>query len=119
MVKEDPRPLPRATEAMEVESPLRLLCPVGGMPIFSSAQMHSSVPNTSGRTRFSIDFRMVDLEHARSRRGAPKSDEQCTGTTRRDYLCLQDFSCLPESIVAMYDDNSAEMGSLIYTPPQT
>ena len=30
--------------------------------IFSAAQLHSTVPNTTDRTRFSIDFRTVNLD---------------------------------------------------------
>src|SRR6202165_358486 len=61
LIKDNPRPLPRATEAMELEPQIRLICPVGGVILFSGAQMHSSVPNTSGVTRFSIDFRTIHV----------------------------------------------------------
>ena len=69
LVKEDPRPLPRATEPMELDPQIRLICPVGGLILFSAAQMHSSVPNTSGVTRFSIDFRTVHLDDVVERAG--------------------------------------------------
>jgi hypothetical protein len=71
LIKEDPRPLPRATEEMELEPQVRLVCPVGGVILFSGAQMHSSVPNTSGVSRFSIDFRTIHLNDAAAKRGAP------------------------------------------------
>jgi hypothetical protein len=116
MVKEDPRPLPRATEPVQLEPQLRLLCPVGGMILFSGAQMHSSVPNTSGKTRFSIDFRTVHVEDAAQRRGAPKCDEHCTGTTMRDYLRGTDFSRLPDPLIALYDDDTSARGSVLYDP---
>ncbi len=115
-VKEDPRPLPRATRPVELNPQLRLVCPVGGMIIFSGAQMHSSVPNTSGKTRFSIDFRVVQFDDVAAKRGAPRTDEACTGTTMRDYLCATDFSHLSEEIIALYDDGTAEKGKLVYTP---
>ncbi len=114
LVKEDPRPLPRSTETLALEPQLRLLCPVGGVLMFSGAQMHSSVPNTSGRTRFSIDFRSVHLADAAQRRGARWTDEQCTGTTMRDYLRGSDLSRLPEQVVSLYDDGSAASGDAIY-----
>jgi hypothetical protein len=114
MVTEDPRPLPRATEHLELEPQLRLLCPVGGMILFSGAQMHSSVPNTSGKTRFSIDFRTVHLDDVGLRRGAPKSDERCTGTTMRDYLRATDFSRIPDQLIASYDDDTADRGCVVY-----
>jgi hypothetical protein len=115
LVTEDPRPLPRAT-AVELDPQLRLLCPVGGILVFSGAQMHSSVPNTSGRTRFSIDFRTVHLGDAQQRRGAPRTDEACTGTTMRDYLRCTDLSRLPDDVVALYDDGTAAAGLAIYEP---
>lgn len=114
IVKEETRPLPKATETIEIEPQMRLLCPVGGMIIFSGAQMHSSVPNTSGKTRFSIDFRTVHVDDVAQQRGAPKSDEHCTGTTMRDYLRGADFERLPDSLIAIYDDGTAAKGNLLY-----
>ena len=116
LTKEDPRPLPRATEAMELDPQVRLICPVGGIILFSAAQMHSSVPNTSGVTRFSIDFRTVHLDDVVGRRGAPNIDSACTGTVMRDFLRGTDLSRLPEEIVALYDDGTATQGKLIYEP---
>ena len=100
LVKEDPRPLPRAVEPIQLDPQIRLICPVGGMILFSAAQMHSSVPNTSGVTRFSIDFRTVHLDDV-ERNGGPNIDAACTRTVMRDFLRGTDFGRLPEDIVAM------------------
>ena len=116
LVKEDPRPLPRATEPMELDPQIRLICPVGGVILFSGAQMHSSVPNTSGVTRFSIDFRTVYLDDVVAKRGAPNIDSACTGTVMRDYFRCADLSRMPEEIVALYDDGTEVGGDLVYTP---
>jgi hypothetical protein len=115
-LKEDPRPLPKSMEAMVLEPQLRLIVPAGGIILFSAAQMHSSVPNTSGRTRFSIDFRVVHLDDVKAKQGAPKIDEECTGTTMRDYLRATDFTHVPDELVALYDDASANQGNLVYRP---
>jgi len=115
-VKTDPRPLPRATEPVELEPQLRLLPPPAGMLMFSGAHLHSSVPNTSGKTRWSIDFRTVHRGDAVDRRGAPHSDEQCTGTTMRDYLGVRDHRRLPEELIARYNDGSELDGRLVYDP---
>ena len=72
LAKEDPRPLPRATEPIDIDPQIRLICPVGGLILFSAAQMHSSVPNTSGVTRFSIDFRTVHLRRRGGKEGRPE-----------------------------------------------
>jgi hypothetical protein len=116
LIKEDPRPLPRATEAMELEPQIRLICPVGGVILFSGAQMHSSVPNTSGMTRFSIDFRTIHVNDAEAKQGAPNIDSACTGTVMRDYLHGTDLSGVPEEVIALYDDGSGASGELVYTP---
>ena len=113
-LKEDPRPLPKATQPMELDPQIRLIVPAGGIILFSGAQMHSSVPNTSGKTRFSIDFRVVHEDDVKAKRGAPKVDEECTGTTMRDYLRGTDLAHLPDQLVALYDDGTEAGGELIY-----
>ena len=115
-MKEDPRPLPRSLEPVNLDPQIRLLPPLGGLLVFSGAQMHSSVPNTSGRTRFSVDFRSVHRRDATLRLGARRCDEECTGTTMRDYLRCTDLTRIPEEVVAMYDDDTAATGELIYRP---
>jgi hypothetical protein len=111
-VKQDTRVQPRPEEPMELEPQTRVIPPVGGILIFSGAQMHSTVPNTTGKTRFSIDFRTVSLEDARAFRGAPNVDSACTGTTMNDYLRALDLNHVPEDLVAMYEPGpGAEVAS--------
>jgi hypothetical protein len=99
----DSRPQPHAVEQVQTEPDIRLLPPPGGLIVFSGAQLHSSVPNSSGRTRFSIDFRTVHVGDARALRGAPNVDSAPTGTTMGDYLRCTDLSHLPEDASAPYD----------------
>jgi hypothetical protein len=108
-IKEDPRPLPRAREPIELEPQLRLVAPAGSMLLFSGAQMHSSVPNTSGVTRFSIDFRTVHLDDVAAFRGAPNVDAACTGTTMADYLRGSDLSHLPDELIDAYERRGAQV----------
>src|SRR5574340_76813 len=115
-LKEDPRPLPRPSETLDLDPQIRLIVPAGGIILFSAAQMHSSVPNTSGKTRFSIDFRSVNADDAVARRGAPRVDEACTGTTMREYWRGTDLSHVPDEIVALYDDETGMSGDLVYKP---
>jgi hypothetical protein len=61
------------------------------------------VPNTTSRTRFSIDFRTVNLDDLADGVAAPNVDSECTGTTLRDFLRASDLEPLPEDIIAMYD----------------
>lgn len=74
--------------------------------LFSAAQLHSTVPNTCGLTRYSIDFRTVHLDDVWQKCGAPNSDSACTGTTMRDYMRAADFARLPEEAVARYFDGT-------------
>ena len=115
--KNDPRPLPRPSESVELESQIRPILPVGGLVVFSAAQLHSSVPNTSGKTRFSIDFRTVNLDDVVNKTGAPNIDSACTGTALRDFLRASDFSRIPEEIAALYNDGTESTGTLIYEWP--
>jgi len=116
-LKSDDRPLPRATEPIVLDPQIRLLPRVGGMLLFSGAQMHSSVPNTSGKTRYSIDFRVVHVGDVAEQRGAPHTDEQCTGTTMRDYLRCTDLTRIPDALVARYETRPPPAGGeLIYRP---
>jgi hypothetical protein len=102
-IKSDTRKQPRAEEPMELDPQERLICKVGGIILFSAANMHSTVPNTSGYTRFSIDFRTVHLDDVKTKAGAPNIDSECTGTTLRDYMKGTDFSRLSDDLVMPYE----------------
>jgi hypothetical protein len=102
-IKMDTRVQPKPEEQMELDPQIRLVCDVGGAYQFSAAQMHSTVPNTSGLTRYSIDFRTVHLDDVSGCIGAPNIDSACTGTTMRDYLRGTDLSHIPDETVALYD----------------
>jgi hypothetical protein len=102
-IEADTRLQPKAEEALELDPQIRVIVPPGGLLIFSGAQMHSTVPNTSGRTRFSIDFRTVHLDDVAAGRGAPNVDSECTGTTMRDYLRGTDLAHISEDLSLAYD----------------
>jgi hypothetical protein len=102
-VKSDTRVQPKPEEDIELDPQLRPICEPGGLIIFSAAQMHSSVPNTSGKTRFSIDFRTVHLDDVAERQGAPNIDSECTGTTMGDYVRISDLEHVPDELITAYD----------------
>jgi hypothetical protein len=106
-IKEDTRDQPKPEEPVELDPQLRVVCPPGGAIIFSAAQLHSTVPNTSGRTRYSVDFRTVNLTDVMRGGGAPNIDSACTGTTMGDYLRGTDLSHLPAEIIRQYDEAPA------------
>lgn len=105
-VKADTRIQPRAEVPLDPDPQVRVLAEVGGMMMFSAAQLHSTVPNTSGMTRYSIDFRTVHLDDVWNRVGAPNLDSKCTGTTMQDYLKATDYAHLPEDAIALYLDGT-------------
>jgi hypothetical protein len=102
-IKHDTRVQPKPEEPIDLEPQTRVITPVGGILLFSAAQMHSTVPNTTGKTRFSIDFRTVHIDDALALRGAPNVDSECTGTTMNDYLRGSDLTHVPVDVVAMYE----------------
>jgi hypothetical protein len=99
----DTRVQPKPEEEVELHPQVRPIPAPGGIILFSGAQLHSSVPNTSGRTRFSIDLRTVHLGDVAGRRGARNVDSACTGTTMGDYLRISDLAHVPAELIEAYD----------------
>jgi hypothetical protein len=103
IVKKETRKQPQPEEELELSPDVRVVTPPGGVLVFSAAQLHSTVPNTTSRTRFSIDFRTVNLDDLAEGVAAPNVDSECTGTTLRDFVRASDLEPLPEEIIARYD----------------
>ncbi|MEH2091308.1 hypothetical protein [Nostoc sp.] len=104
-IKTDTRKQPHAEETLEMEPQLRLITQVGGMILFSGAQMHSTIPNTSGYTRFSIDFRTVHFDDVIAQQGAPNIDSACTGTSLGDFLRGTDFCPITDTLLLSTTNN--------------
>lgn len=102
-VQRDTRRQSEALEAVELEPDLRVVAEPGGLLVFSAAHLHSTVPNTTTHTRFSIDFRTVHLDDLRYERGAPNCDSRSSGTTIRDYLRATDCKPLPCDVIEHYE----------------
>ncbi len=101
-VGKDERPQPRPQEQLALDPMNIVVTPPGGTLMFSAAQLHSSVPNQSGVTRFSIDFRVVHLGDLRAKRGARNVDSKCTGSAINDYLQGSTLEHIPDDVQAMY-----------------
>ena len=115
-IKSDTRKQPHAAQELELNPQVRVVCPPGGIVLFSGAQMHSTVPNTSGFSRYSIDFRTVNINEVRTMGGAPNIDSNPTGTSLRDFMRGSDLSRMPEEVVAQYDVGGAAEENLIFKP---
>ena len=106
-IQEDTRDQPRPEEPVELYPQTRLVCKSGGIILFSGSQLHSTVPNTAGDARFSIDFRTVHLDDIVARKGAPNIDSTCTGTTLGDFLRGIDLARISPEIIKLYDELGA------------
>jgi hypothetical protein len=107
ITKTETRAQPRPLEPIDPSSETRVVPPAHGAIIFSAAQLHATVPNTSARTRFSVDFRTVNVVDLAEGVGAPNIDSACTGTTLRDFIRASDLAPLPEAIIAAYEQARA------------
>jgi hypothetical protein len=94
-VKTDSRKHPLPREQIDEANETRIVCGAAATLLFSGAQLHATVPNTSGLTRFSLDFRTVHLDDLLNGRGARNVDSSATGTTVRDFIRASDLSPIP------------------------
>ncbi len=116
-VKADTRKQPKPTGPLDLEPEVRVVCPPGGLLLFSGAHLHSTVPNTSGRSRFSIDFRTAHLDALETQGGAPNLDRECTGTTLFELRRASDLAPVPEEVIRLYDPNPpADREGLVFKP---
>ena len=91
----------------------------GQVLLFSGAQLHKSIPNTSGLARYSVDFRTVDTRDVQAGIGAPLADAQCTGTAIRDFVNIKDESAFDESLVrSIYGEPPAD-AVLVFEAPDS
>jgi hypothetical protein len=114
-VTSDPRPHPHLL-GTGPGAEVRLLGDPGSVLVFSGAQLHSTVPNTSGGTRFSVDFRTVNIDDLVAHAGPENVDSESTGTTLRDFLRMGTYEGLPAELIATYDENGSEDGVLVFDP---
>ena len=97
-VTRDVQPRPGAIDHHPDQQLVVLPAP-GEVLLFSGNQLHISTPNTSGRARYSVDFRTVSVPDLMAGRGAPLADAHCTGTAVRDFINVADESRFDEETV--------------------
>jgi hypothetical protein len=91
----------------------------GEVLLFSGAQLHTSIANTSRRARFSVDFRTVDASDLMAGRGAPLVDVHCTGTAIRDFINVADESSFDEETVVKLFGAPPSEAMLVFDSPAT
>ena len=101
-LKSEDRPHSKPTEDVKWDPSVVVIAPAGAPLLFSASHLHSSIPNSSDETRFSIDFRVVNLKDLRALDGAPNLDCKCTGSAINDYLRCSDLSHVPADVQSIY-----------------
>lgn len=107
-----------ATVGYQPRNEVVVLPAPGAILLFSGAQLHASIPNTSGRSRFSVDFRTVDVPDLRAGRGAPLVDVHCTGTAIRDFRNVADGCAFDEELVTQLFGPPPPGSMLVFDPAQ-
>lgn len=116
-VASDTRKQPKAEEDLDLDNEARYIPERAGVLAFSAAQLHATVPNTSGLARFSIDFRTVSRADVLAGRGAPNVDSRSTGTSLRDFVAVANGTRFSEDEIAPFETRSHHTdGVLMFAP---
>jgi hypothetical protein len=91
-VKSDTRNHPLPLVSISEHETLRLVMPADHFIQFSAAQLHATSPNTSNTTRFSIDFRTINLRAYEKGHGATNVDSKSKGSTITDFIRADNFT---------------------------
>jgi hypothetical protein len=100
----------------EADNDLIVLPAPGSVLLFSGAQLHRTIPNQSGRSRYSIDFRTVDSLDLLNGRGAPMVDVHCTGTAIRDFRRVSDGASFDEELLVRLFGAPPAEAELVFSP---
>ncbi|CAG9244847.1 MULTISPECIES: 2OG-Fe(II) oxygenase family protein [Paraburkholderia] len=97
-LNEEARVHPVPLEDIKSSNELRIGLNGGEMIVFSGAHLHGTVPNRSGQTRFSIDFRLMHIEDLKAGRGAINVDNGCPDPEAgfKDYFYAGNFDRFQE-----------------------
>jgi len=77
---------PRAAPGAATGPAVGFACRTADNLVFSGAHFHATLPQATGRTRFSLDFRLVDLDDHAAGLGAPDVDNRSRGSSLGDYI---------------------------------
>jgi hypothetical protein len=116
-INSDTRKQPRALHLVDREPAFRFVGRPGSIIFFSGAHLHSTVPNTSGRTRYSIDFRTVNYTDVKTQVGAPNIDSHSPTSALRDFMGGMDFARIPDELIKPYEQEGASRsGERVFRP---
>jgi hypothetical protein len=103
MIGVDTREQPRATVPIELGEVVRPVVPVGGAQLFAGCAFHGATGNDTGRTRFSMDWRIVHVGDVAEGRGPSNLDSHGRGTSLRDFRRASDLAPMPEALARSVD----------------
>jgi len=90
---------PRPLETVVLSPELRIAAPAGGLVVFSSAQLHSIVPNDSLQTSFAVHFQTVNEIDLLAGVGAANLDAEPRGSSLSDFVRCDDLSAISAEIM--------------------
>jgi hypothetical protein len=99
LINYDNRKHPLPLETVNDTTETRFVLAASEILAFSGAHLHATAPNTSGKTRFSIDFRTIHIEDTKNKRGAKNIDTKSSGTTLFDFLKVEDFEKINKDVI--------------------
>lgn len=117
-IDKDPRIQPSAIGLDAEEPEFRLLPEVGGVILFSGAQLHATVSSPTSASRYSVDFRTVHRTDIERGMQAPNVDARCTGTALRDFRRGSDAAPMPEKLVLLLDPKGPAQGEIAVFKPE-
>lgn len=102
--------IPHPSEKIAIEPEVRIVLPSSGTILFSGAQMHSAVPNTSGLTRYSLDLRTVHYDDVMAGVGAPNIDSHSCFKLLEKFIQAKDLKPFSRNLAKSYqeDENDSD-----------
>ena len=77
---------PRGLNESQPENRVGFSAAVGETLLFAGSQLHQTREQDLGTIRFSLDYRVVDLDDVAAHRGAPNVDNRSRGNILADYI---------------------------------
>lgn len=98
-ISKDTRTHPLPLEEIDTKKGIRVVMSDAQPIMFSAGHLHATVPNNSGFTRFSFDFRTIHHDDLLSNTGSLNIDCESKGTTLADFVLASDFSPIPRDLI--------------------
>ncbi|MGH9006690.1 MAG: hypothetical protein ACRDV6_03085 [Acidimicrobiales bacterium] len=100
---------PRPLETIVLSPEIRIASAVGGLVMFSSAQLHSVVPNDTLKTYFAVHFQTVSEADLRRGVGAINLDGEARGSGLSSFLRCDDLSPFPDQLLGGQSERAREV----------